>query len=235
MSLKTRKRKDLEMLFDFEFPNTIKGDVLDNFLSRGWFRIGSMIYTVDSTVFGKKLYPVYWLRYNVKKVNLCRNNIKLISENSCFEISCRPLELTSEIEQLFEKYRSGVKFKLPAGLDTILSDASCTTFESRLMTVRDNRRLIAAGIFDVGTSAMEDIINFYDPAYKRYSLGKFLMLRKYQYCLENGYDYYYPGYYLPGQEVMSYKLFLDKAATEVYLQDGDIWISHRQFETIAIK
>jgi len=223
------------MLFDFEFPDTIKGDVLDNFLSRGWFRIGSMIYTVDHAVFEKKLYPVYWLRYNVKRINLCRKNIKLISENSSFEISCRPLELTSEIEQLFEKYRSGVKFKLPAGLNTILSDASCTTFESRLMTVRDNGRLIAAGIFDVGESAMEDIINFYDPAYKRYSLGKFLMLRKYQYCLENGYDYYYPGYYLPGQEVMSYKLFLDKAATEVYLLDGGIWISHRQFETIASK
>ena len=223
------------MLFDFEFPDTIKGGVLDNFLSRGWFRIGSMVYTVDRAMFGKKLYPVYWLRYSVKKVNLCRKNIKLISENSCFEISCRPLELTNEIEQLFEKYRMGVKFKLPTGLDTILGDESCTTFESRLMTIRDNGHLIAAGIFDVGKSAMEDIINFYDPAYKRYSLGKFLMLRKYQYCLENGYDYYYPGYYLPGQGVLSYKLFLDNAATEVYLHDGGIWISLRQFETIVIK
>ena len=223
------------MLFDFEFHNTIKGDVLDNFLSRGWFRIGSMIYTVDSTVFGKKLYPVYWLRYNVKKVNLGRKNIKLISANGNFEVCCRPLELTNEIEQLFEKYRSGVKFKLPAGLDTILGDAICTTFESQLMTIRDNGHLIAAGIFDVGTSAMEDIINFYDPAYKKHSLGKFLMLRKYQHCLENGYDYYYPGYYLPGQDVLSYKLFLDKAATEVYLHDGGIWISLRQFEAIVVK
>jgi len=220
---------------DYDILSTVKGAVLDSYLSRGWFRTGCMIYTIDSTTIGKKQYPVYWLRYNVKKVKLSRKNTKLISENSFFEISCHALELSDEIEQLFEKYRSGVKFKLSAGLDTILSDASCATFESRLMTVRDKGHLIAAGIFDVGTSAMEDIINFYDPAYKQYSLGKFLMLRKYQYCLENGYDYYYPGYYLPGHDVMSYKLFLDKAATEVYLQDGGIWISHRQFETIAIK
>ena len=220
---------------DFDILPTVKGAILDSYLSRGWFRTGCMIYTIDSTILGKIEYQVYWLRYNVKKVNLCRKNFKLISENSFFEISCHALELSDEIEQLFEKYRTGVKFRLPAGLDTILGDASCTTFESRLMTIRDNGRLIAAGIFDVGTRAMDDIINFYDPAYKRYSLGKFLMLRKYQYCLENGYEYYYPGYYLPGQELMSYKLFLDKAATEVYLQDGDIWISHRQFQTIAIK
>jgi arginyl-tRNA--protein-N-Asp/Glu arginylyltransferase len=122
---------------DFDFLPTVKGAVLDSYLSRGWFRTGCMIYTIDSTTIGKMQYPVYWLRYNVKKVNLSRKNTKLISANSNFEVCCRPLELTIEIERLFEKYRMGVKFKLPAELDSILSDASCTTFDSVIMTVRD--------------------------------------------------------------------------------------------------
>lgn len=219
---------------DYDFPHAVKGEVLDDYLSRGWFRTGCMIYTIDSTTIGEISLPVYWLRYNVNKVRLCKKNRQLISANSNFAVSYQPLVLTTEIESLFQRYKKGVRFILPNSVDAILIDENNSIFDSVIMTVRDNGRLIAAGIFDVGTSAMEDIINFYDPEYKRYSLGKFIMLMKYQYCLENGYDYYYPGYYLPGQEIMSYKLFLDKAATEVYLQDGGIWISHRQFETIAI-
>lgn len=220
---------------DVHILPTIKGAVLDDYLSRGWFRISCMIYTTDYTTIGNKKYPVYWLRYNVKEVSLCTKNRKLISANSHFEVYCQPLVLTAEIECLFTKYKEGISFTLSDKLDAILIDDNCTTFDSVIMTVRDNGLLIAAGIFDVGTNTIQDIINFYDPAYKRSSLGKYLMLRKYQYCLKNGYDYYYPGYYLPEQEVLRYKLFLDAAATEVYLPDGNIWITHRRFETEVFK
>jgi arginyl-tRNA--protein-N-Asp/Glu arginylyltransferase len=220
---------------DVDILPSVKGAVLDDYLSRGWFRIGCMMYTTDVTTIGNKQYPVYWLRYNVQKAHLCKKNRKLVTSNSHFAVTCQPLILTSEIEHLFKKYKKGISFILPNTLDAILIDDNCTTFDSVIMTVRDNGLLIAVGIFDVGTSTIQDIVNFYDPAYRRSSLGKYLMLSKYQYCLENGYDYYYPGYYLPRQEVMSYKLFLDAAATEVYLPDGNIWISHRQFETTAFK
>ncbi|MEJ7659632.1 MAG: hypothetical protein WKG07_08390 [Hymenobacter sp.] len=44
------------------------------------------------------------------------------------------------------------------------------------MEVRAEGHLIAAGIFDQGTRSLAGIVNFYDPDYRKYSLGKYLML-----------------------------------------------------------
>jgi len=217
-------------MFDFALPPTVKGDLLDNFLAMGWFRIGSILHTTNITWLNEIEYPVYWLRYNVSAVRLRRNNTKLISANGCFTTCCRPLELNHETVQLFNKYRKRTKFKLGKSLDSILIDTSNDTFDSRIMEVRLHGHLIAAGIFDVGKKSIENIINIYDHAYKQYSLGKFLILSIYKYCLENGYAYYYPGYYIPGQEILSYKLFLDKQATEVYVPEQNTWVGYHEFE-----
>jgi len=214
-------------MYDFALPPTVKGEQLDNYLSQGWFRCSSIMYTIDGTYLDDIEYPVHWLRYNVKAVSLCKKNTKLISENSRFSTQCRPLELNSEIETLYRRYSKSIEFEI-SPLETIIGDN--TTFDSHIIEIRDNGRLIATGIFDVGKNSMEGMINFYDPAYKKHSLGKYLMLIKYQYCLENGYDYYYPGFYIPGQQVLSYKLFLDNTATEVYLREANTWIPYYEFE-----
>ena len=58
---------------------------------------------------------------------------------------------------------------------------------------------------------------------------KFIMLQKYLYCLRNNITYYYPGYFSTEHPVFDYKLFIDKAATEVYLPGNDIWIGYDLF------
>ncbi len=221
-------------MFDFDFPPVVKGVILDNYLSKGWFRIGSILHTTDSTCIEDMVCPVYWLRYRVNAVRLRKKNTKLISANSAFTTHCRPLELNREIARLFKKYRKGIPFKITPTLDGILTDTTNDTFDSRIIEIRDRGRLIAAGIFDIGKNSVENIINLYDHAYAKHSLGKFLMISIYHYCLENGFDYYYPGYYLPGQQVMSYKLFLDKEATEVYLPEKNTWVGFHEFSDFKI-
>ena len=218
-------------MFDFTFIPVIKGELLDDYLAKGWFRVGSMIHTADSTsIDDGEEYPVYWLRYKVDAVMLHRKNKKVISANSAFTIYSRPLALNHETELLFKKYRKGIRFTINGTLESILSDTTNDTFDSRIIEVRDNGRLIAAGIFDIGKTSVENIINFYDHAYAKYSLGKLLIISIHQYCRKHGLEYYYPGYYIPGQQVLSYKLFLDKRATEVYLPEQSTWVCYYEFE-----
>lgn len=221
-------------MFDFAFPPVVKGEILDNYLSQGWFRIGSILHTTDSTHFGDVECPVYWLRYKVNAVRLRRNNTKLISANSDFTIHCLPLEFNRETIRLFNKYRKGLSFKINQTLESILGDSANDTFDSKVIEVRNRGRLIASGIFDTGKNSIENIINLYDHEYAKHSLGKFLIISIYRYCLENGYQYYYPGYYLPGQQVMSYKLFLDKEATEVYLPVKNTWVGFHEFSNLRL-
>ena len=58
-----------------------------------------------------------------------------------------------------------------------------------MVQVRDGDKLIAVGYFDKGKTAIAGILNMYHPDYKQYSPGKFLMLKKLEYALSQGYDF----------------------------------------------
>jgi len=47
-----------------------------------------------------------------------------------------------------------------------------------MIKIRDGAALVVAGYFDIGHQAISNILNFYHPAYKKYSLGKYLILKK---------------------------------------------------------
>jgi arginine-tRNA-protein transferase len=59
-------------------------------------------------------------------------------------------------------------------------------------------------------------MNFYHPEYRKFSLGKVLMLLKVEHARALGYQYYYPGYLVHNYPKFDYKLFPCLAATEVF-------------------
>ena len=67
-------------------------------------------------------------------------------------------------------------------------------------------------------------MNFYDPNYRKYSLGKYLMLLKINYAQQQQYDYYYPGYVVSYYPKFDYKLFAAESATEVFDAINDRWL-----------
>ncbi len=215
----------------FEFPGIIKGRLLDSYLAQGWYRTGCIIFTTHFLAphnDGRK-FRVYWLRYIVNKVKPDSKTQKLYALNQRFTVACHPFRLTGEVDALHKLYAEGVKFDACKDLATILIDTNNDIFDSHIIEVRDNGKLIAAGIFDKGQDTIEGIINFYDPAYKKYSLGKYLILLKYRYCLANNIALYYPGYYMPEHPLFDYKLFIDKQATEVYLPETCTWVPLTEF------
>lgn len=215
----------------FEFPGRIKGQVLDEYLENGWYRTGCVIFTTHFLApFGdERRYRVYWLRYIVDQVQPDRKTKAIRALNKDFTVEYLPFRLTEEVDVLHKKYAPSVKFNACNDLSTILVDINNDIYDSYIIEVRDKGKLIAAGVFDKGKDAIEGIINFYDPEYKKYSLGKYLILLKHRYCSQNGIPYYYPGYYMPAQPVFDYKLFISKPATEVYLPEYHLWINYNSF------
>jgi arginine-tRNA-protein transferase len=63
-----------------------------------------------------------------------------------------------------------------------------------MFEIWDGPRLIAVGVFDLGENSIAGILNFYDPDYKKFSLSKCLILKKMEFALNSGRDWYYPGY-----------------------------------------
>lgn len=210
---------------DIHFLPSVRGKILDLYLAKGWYRTACYLFTTHTIEpYNNEIsYPVIWLRYKVASVKLSTANRQLIRKNKHFKVIVRPFSITDELVGLHKKYIANLKFQASQSLQDLLVDVGNVIFESYVIEVRDEEKLIAAGIFDKGLHAIAGIVNCYDPDYKKHSLGRFLIMLKYSYCVVHKIPLYYPGYYSPEYPVFDYKLTLDKAATEIYIPDTDTW------------
>jgi leucyl-tRNA---protein transferase len=213
------------MIRDIHFPFEMTGLELDDYLARGWFRMGQTIFTTDFIPVKNHVHPVFWLRFLVQKVNYGKKQKRLLNSNKGLTVITRPFLLSEEIEELYSLYRATIDFDAPLTVESFLLDGAIgSIYDTQLIEIRDAGRLIAAGIFDNGDNSIAGIMNFFDPAYKAKSPGKFLMLLKINYAIESGKQYYYPGYIAGGFAKFDYKLFPDPAAAEIYDPHREEWI-----------
>ena len=214
---------------------TIKSDVLDRFLAAGWYRMHGTVFTTNYVNEKDPTTRVYWLRYAVNNVRVSKHK-ELIKRNAAFTAIYRGLVITKEMNDLYAAYYDSIEHDCSANLQGILGAQAKSVFDSYVIEVRNGDKLIAAGIFDKGNDSIAGIVNFYHPDYKKYSLGKYLMLLKLQYCRDNKIGWYYPGYFGPELPKFSYKLFMDKTATEVFIPEVKKWIQFSSFPLpIAVK
>ena len=66
-------------------------------------------------------------------------------------------------------------------------------------------KLIAVGFLDRGNISLSSSYFIYDCDYQQYSLGTFSILKEVEYCQEQGFEYYYLGYYIKDNKSMAYK------------------------------
>lgn len=220
-------------------PNKLNGSQLDTFLSQGWYRMHQSIFTTKYIILNESIYNVFWLRYNLSKFNINKKLQKLIAQNSRFNITIKPIELTEELETLYTLYRSGIKFDHSESVKYWLyggEQEKVNTFETNVIEIRDGGKLIAAGIFDNGDNSIAGIMNFYDPSYKKFSLGKYLILLKIKYAVEKGMHWYYPGYIVYGYPSFDYKLFVGEENTEIYIPEINNWYKYKKelMDTIEV-
>lgn len=218
------------MLTNIRFPPYLTAQELDEYLARGWFRMGQVIFTTNYIVYEENLFPTHWLRYPVAAIRLSKTHQKIIKANRSFSVVVKKLVITQELKDLYQNYKSGVRFEAVESLKHFLMDGgSGDIYNSSVIEIRDQQQLIAAGIFDSGDNSIAGIINFYDPAYKKYSPGKYLILMKTLYAKEKGIAWYYPGYILEGNPQFDYKLFIGEPIASLYVPALDQWMPYRDF------
>ncbi len=211
------------------YPDHISALQLDAFLARGWYRMGQGIFTTNYIVQADVFYRVYWLRYDLKKLTESRTTRCIKHINRGFTVKILPLKVTAEMEVLFNLYKSGIDFEPAHSVKSWLYDAQQhNVYNSYMIEVRDGKKLVASGVYDLGNMSMAGIINFYDPAYKKCSPGKFLMLLKIQEAKALGLSWYYPGYIVYQYPKFDYKLFAGKSAAELYSPEANEWLAYRE-------
>lgn len=220
------------MIKEIDYPVNVTGRTLDIYLEKGWFRMGQSIFTTDFISPDNNFCRVFWLRYRLDDIfskNKCQKIVKL---NKKFMVVFKPLEISQEMEDLYQKYLQTLDFLPSPTLRAHLMEfansmeANQNIYDSVQIEIRDQEKLIAVGIFDKGENSIAGIINFYDPLYKKYSLGKYLMLLKAQYAKEKEMSFYYPGYIGADYNKFAYKLFINPDSAEIYDPTNKTWLPY---------
>ncbi|MEZ0487079.1 GNAT family N-acetyltransferase [Fibrella aquatica] len=198
---------------------------MDLFLSLGYFRMQQQIFTCRYVHFDEERYPVHWLRISLSAVVFGPKQNRLFRLNAPFSVTVKPLIISDELESLYNDYWNNIDFDAPYSVEScLLEGSSSSIFDTYVIEIRDEGRLIAAGIFDNGEQTIAGIMNFYHPDYRKHSLGKYLMLLKIRYAQQQQKTHYYPGYLIGNYPKFDYKLFACQAATELYDAQREEWL-----------
>jgi arginine-tRNA-protein transferase len=210
------------------YPESLLPEEVDDYLSKGWYRMTQYIFSVTHWLNAETLEVdrVWWLRFHVNAIASHPSHRRILKDNAKFEVRYEPYtEISLDDLVLYERYWQHIQF------DTYDTLAGClygeeenkNLFNSWSIGVYDDGVLIAKGIIDLGHKAVMAKVNFYHPAYAKYSLGKFLILKSLDFMREKGFEWYYPGYLLVNRPRFNYKLFLGKSSAEYYDPETETW------------
>jgi len=183
------------------------------------------IFTTNYIFLEDRSLRVFWLRYGLKTLQFSKKQQKLLQQNQRFEVINKPAIITEELEELYSLYKTAILFEPAPSVKGWLFDEeeNRNIYDTHLIEIRDAGKLVAAGIYDKGSNSIAGIMNFYHPEYKKYSLGKYLVLLKAQFAKNAHYKYYYPGYITHGYPAFDYKLFLGEQNTEMFIPELNGW------------
>jgi arginine-tRNA-protein transferase len=219
------------MFADTHYLREIKPADLDKYLADGWFRMHQTMFTTEYLLKEDKIFRVFWLRYRLDKYKSSDTSRKLEKLNRHFRIEIGEVMQTCEEELLFQKYLLSKPWGWPDSLEQLLfDDSSENIFNTVSINMYDQEQLIASGLFDLGEKSAAGITAFYNPDYKKYSLGKYLIFKKIEYCRSKGLEYFYPGYFVPGVNAFDYKLSIGNGALEYFQSGTRMWLPIAEFK-----
>lgn len=186
------------------------------------------LFTTQFLEFDRRFHSALWLRVGLTGWQDDRNFVELKKLNrrfqAVFRISQGP---TAAQEELYGRYRASLAFEPALSLkDLLLGDAGATLFSTWEIELYDGERLIGGGVFDVGARAAAGITSYYDPGYRRHSLGKYLIYLKMEFCRDRRLAWFYPGYAVPGQPRFDYKWSMGAANLEYLGLEAGGWLPY---------
>ncbi len=227
------------MFVELNYPDSLTAQELDTYLANGWFRMGQSIFTTNFLRFHDKIYSAIWLRIDLLNTEKSKTQQKIDKLNAKFRVEIQIANPTEKHETLFSKYRESMTFDPAPSVKNLLyghqeNRASLRIFDTVEINVYDENKLIATGFLDLGEKSAAGISCFYDADYRKYSLGKYLMYLKMEFCKKNGFQFFYPGYFAPTYPLFDYKLDLAKPTLQYLDLVADAWLPIEEFDSTRI-
>ncbi|MEP7109564.1 MAG: hypothetical protein ABI760_16340 [Ferruginibacter sp.] len=226
------------MFAQIEYPEKLVTEELDKYLANGWFRMRQSIFTTNFLHFNLQFYSAIWLRVKLDQSIYDKKYLTLRKLNKGFKAEIKKAgtgTITPQHESLYQSYRQSISFEVSPSLNELLfGNEIYNRFNTFEANIYDGDKMVAAGFFDLGKISAAGITCIYHPAYKKFSLGKYLMYLKMDFCKQQQLQYFYPGYVVPGYPAFDYKLEIGKASLQFLQLSTQQWLPYVPFTTTLI-
>ena len=197
------------MVTEIHYPEVLAPEKLDEYLARGWFRMGSMIFTCHYLCFENGLYSAVWTRLPLKDYRFKKSLRKIMNRNKKrFNVVVRQAKFDREKDELYQLHKSRFEGYIAKSLhDSIFGSGDKRKLYNTWETcIYEGDKLIAASFFDLGQDSLASIMGLFNPDYEKFSLGIYTMLLEIRFGKAHNMQFYYPGYVVPGYKRFDYKL-----------------------------
>jgi len=216
-------------------PEQFLAEDFDEAWARGWFRMRQSLFTAHFLEFERQFFSAIWLRVGLVGLVPDKKFLILKKLNRAFRVEFRPAEVdpSPAHENLYQVYRNSLSFEPAPNLKNLLiGDETVSLFPTWQVELFDGETLIASGYFDMGSRSAAGITCFYDPAYKKHSLGKYLIYLKMEFCQSRGFEFFYPGYLAPGERRFDYKRHMGTDTLEYWELASGRWLPYPRIEPV---
>lgn len=179
---------------------------MDSLLAKGWRHFGTHFFRYSFGFYRNTIRHVTPLRIKLADYSISKSHRRIVKKNEDLRTIIRPIEITSEKEELFNRHKVRFDHGIPDNVFDFLSfSPSNVPGEGWEVCVYDHSKLLAASFFDVGESSISGIYGMFAPEENRRSLGIYTMLREIDFAIEANKTFYYQGYAYDGESFYDYK------------------------------
>jgi arginyl-tRNA--protein-N-Asp/Glu arginylyltransferase len=195
-------------------PERLSKAELDEHLAGGWFRVGRRLIRGDHLDVDGELVPAVWLRKDLRDLRWSPSNRRRVRRAlGRYRVTVGPAVPDAAHEAVYAAYLTVAPGDRAPTARAFLGEepgapARGPAFDTREVALWDGDRLAAFHWCDVGERGVMSLLGAYDPAFADDSLGLVSLLLEAEWAAAEGYRWLYPGYVLPGQRSMAYKLRL---------------------------
>ncbi|MBK8252543.1 MAG: hypothetical protein IPK82_07735 [Polyangiaceae bacterium] len=206
-------------------PTSLSPTELDDYLARGWYRIGASMITTEYLERDGKLTSTIWTRLDLTTHTFRKSLRKQMGKVArSFRVEVGPFVPNVAHEQVYAEYRQLVGGRRAETLDEVLGgEEGMRLFDTREVRVYDGPDLAAFSLFDMGKTSVQSIAGIYHPKYKKHGLGFYTMLAEIEHCAAVGVHFHYSGYIVTGSSFMDYKLRVGNL--EYFDPESQAWLS----------
>lgn len=180
---------------EYFLADQVSPSTMDQVWEQGWRHFGPYFFRYSYLHTQGQRFHVIPLRMGLAAFKPSTSQQRIMRRNQDLRIELKPAFVNDVVNELFGRHKTRFKRNVPPHIHTFVSEEPAVVPCPCLsLCLYEGVKLIGISYLDVGANSTSSVYQCFDPEYSKRSLGILMILHSIKWSIEQGKQYYYPGY-----------------------------------------